>query len=232
MSQTSLNVQIIYAPETMIVPALAARGCYSGDSYGEIVEKHEDTICFDPIIEKIKNSGHLSVLEHMVFTFAIEGVSRSLLAQLTRHRIASFSVESQRYVNHDNFEYVVPESIKKLGKKEEDVFKYQMDTINLFYKYWIKELGNNESGRQDARYVLPNAASTKLIMTMNARELLHVFSLRCCNRAQWEIRQLADAMLEQCIELFPEIFEDAGSPCVNGICPEGIMSCGKPRKRK
>lgn len=184
----------------------------------------------DPIIEKVMNSGHLSVLEHMSFSFAIEGVSRSLLAQLTRHRIASFSVESQRYVSQAGFGYVVPPAIKELGELYERTYAEQMTQISQWYMTWVTLLGNNEKGREDARYVLPNACTTKLVLTMNARELLHFFNLRCCNRAQWEIRALADEMLRQCRDILPQVFEKAGAPCTYGACPEGEKTCGHPRR--
>lgn len=176
--------------------------------------------------------GHLSVLEHASFTFLIDGVSRALLAQLTRHRIASFSVQSQRYVSMANqFEYVIPPSIIELGEDAVKDYAQQMHTMHEWYKEWQQRLGGaSEEANQDARFVLPNAATTRLVLTMNARELRHFFELRCCNRAQWEIRALADEMLRQCKKTAPVLFEGAGCGCVNGYCPEGRRSCGKPRK--
>jgi thymidylate synthase (FAD) len=172
--------------------------------------------------------GHESVIEHASVTFLIEGVSRALLTQLTRHRIASFSVQSQRYVDMTGFEAVIPESI---AQSEALAVHYSslMGEINGFYR----SLCDAGVPKEDARMVLPNACETKLGMTMNCRELRHFFALRTCNRAQWEIRQLADAMLERCKRIAPIIFEDAGCACMAGKpCPEGKMSCGKPRAKK
>ncbi len=175
-------------------------------------------------------SGHESVIEHASFTFRIEGVSRALLAQITRHRLASFSVESQRYVAYeDGFDYVIPPSISALGEQQAEIYKNQMETIATWYRNWLSLLGKD--GAEDARFVLPNAACTKFVVTMNARELRHFFELRCCNRAQWEIRELADKMLTACKQVAPELFKRAGCACMQGKpCPEGKRSCGKPRK--
>lgn len=180
------------------------------------------------------DSSHFSVLEHANFTFEIEGVSRALLAQLTRHRIASFSVQSQRYVRQDKpgcFAYVTPQRIINLGEWAINAFDHQMQMINSWYKGWqdvLAEAGfNQKEANEDARFVLPNAATTKLAMTMNVRELLHFFSLRCCNCAQWEIRELAWRMLIACKETAPKVFEKAGPGCVRGACPEK-RNCGRP----
>ena len=169
-------------------------------------------------------SGHESVLEHVVFTFRITGISRACLAQLTRHRLASFSVQSQRYVRIHGIDLVMPESIRnsdfyvEAGSLLEDV-------MNLYQR--MVDAG---IPAEDARYVTPQAVPTSLIMTMNARELRHFFSLRCCNRAQREIRHLADEMLRLCMDTAPTLFEDAGPGCVRGRCPEK-RSCGNPRKK-
>ena len=172
--------------------------------------------------------GHESVLEHCKFSFQIEGVSRALLAQLTRHRIASFSVQSQRYVSYENgFDYVTPHSVRALGEEAEKRYHNQMELMHMWYCEWLK----NGVTQEDARFVLPNACCTTLVMTMNARELRHFFSLRCCNRAQWEIRELADEMLKICKEEAYSLFADAGAGCVRGACPEGKHSCGKPRNK-
>lgn len=174
--------------------------------------------------------GHKSIAEHVSFTFLVEGVSRALLAQLTRHRIASFSVQSQRYVSLDDcFEYVTPPSIVALGPAQVLEYKRQMIQMHNWYCQWQTRLGGpSEKANEDARFVLPNAAATRLMVTMNARELLHFFELRCCNRAQWEIRQMARMMLMECRSIAPEIFKGAGPACVRGACPEGKHSCGQP----
>lgn len=170
--------------------------------------------------------GHESVLEHASFTFRVEGVSRALLAQITRHRLASFSVESQRYVSlKGGFPYVIPPSIAALGPEHVKIYVTQMDAMSRWYDYWSAVVPG-----EDARFILPNACQTKFIMTMNARELRHFFSLRTCNRAQWEIRALADEMLRICKEEAPMLFADAGCACMAGKpCPEGKRSCGHPR---
>jgi thymidylate synthase (FAD) len=164
-------------------------------------------------------SGHESIIEHIVYTFRIEGVSRSLLAQLSRHRLASLAVESQRYVKQDGFKYVVPPSIPE---HLVDTYIAQMSSINDWYNAWLYA----GVPQEDARYILPNACKTNLIITMNARELRHFFLLRCCNRAQWELRQLAEQMLVMCRETTPIVFDNAGAPCKRGKCPEK-KPCGK-----
>ena len=172
-------------------------------------------------------SGHESVLEHATFTFKVEGVSRALLAQLTRHRIASFSVQSQRYVDMDGAPVVVPPSIAE-NTETLETYQMLMDAIRNFYRSAV----GSGIPKEDARFILPNATETKLIMTMNVRELRHFFALRTCNRAQWEIRQLADAMLERCKRVAPIIFADAGCACMaEKPCPEA-RPCGDPRGGK
>lgn len=170
-------------------------------------------------------SGHESVAEHASFTFLIGGVSRALLAQITRHRMASFSVQSQRYVNINDMPVVIPPSIKN-DDAVLCAYENLMEQIKDFYHFAV----GRGIPREDARFATPQAACTMLTMTMNARELRHFFSLRCCNRAQWEIRALADEMLRLCREKAPVLFSDAGPGCVRGNCPEGKRACGKPRK--
>ena len=167
-------------------------------------------------------SGHTSVLEHAVFTFRVEGLSRAALAQLTRHRLASFDVRSQRYVRIHGIDLVIPESIRKSDFYVEAGSLLE-DVMNLYQR--MVDAG---IPAEDARYVTPQAVPTTLIMTMNARELLHFFSLRTCNRAQWEVRHLADEMLTICKRLAPRIFGHAGPGCVTGKCPEK-KPCGHPR---
>ncbi len=217
-------------PEETI--ALSAKLCYSESSPSELMEKLS---CSDveKFVKMLKNMGHLSTFEHASFSFAITGVSRALLAQITRHRIASFSVRSQRYVSMDDFNYLIPPSIEALGQKAVERYESQMKQCGEWYKEWQQELGGKcETANEDARFVLPNACETNMILTMNARELLHFFSLRCCNRAQWEIRDIAWQMLEQVIKVAPSIFSGAGAGCVSGKCPEGIKTCGKATEVK
>ena len=167
--------------------------------------------------------GHESVIEHVNFTFRIEGVSRALLAQLTRHRIASFSVESQRYCDLGEMPMVIPPSILQNPEILND-YAVAMDAVKAFYKKAVSA----GISKEDARYATPQSAVTNLTLTMNARELRLFFSLRCCNRAQWEIRAMADEMLKICKEKCPVIFSDAGPGCVRGKCPEA-KPCGNPR---
>ena len=168
-------------------------------------------------------SGHESILEHIVFTFRVDGVSRVLLSQLTRHRLASFDVESQRYTDLTDQPVIVPPSIQENDELLDEYMKL-VSNARMFYEKAVK-IG---IPKEDARYAAPEGTCTRLLLTMNARELRHFFSLRCCNRAQWEIRQLADRMLEICMEECPAAFADAGPGCVRGRCPE-VKPCGKPR---
>ena len=197
-------------------------------------------------VEMLAEIGHESPIEHASFTFGIEGVSRSLLAQITRHRLASYSVQSQRYVKEACFEFVVPPEIEAIPEAkaeflramEEDQAHYESLTAILKEKHVrrLLEEGKDEKTAnrlaekqaiEDARFVLPNACATKMIATFNARSLMNFFAHRCCNRAQWEIRQVAEQMLALVKEQAPHLFALAGPPCLTGPCPEGKMSCGK-----
>ena len=172
------------------------------------------------------SKGHESVAEHACFTFKIEDVSRSLLAQLTRHRIASFSVQSQRYCGIP-YNAVIPESVRNADSHVRDCFTDAIVNSHDAYDFLVAR----GIPAEDARMVAPEGETTSLFMTMNGRELRHFFSLRCCNRAQLEIRHLADIMLEEVKVVAPEIFKNAGCACMQGKpCPEGKASCGKPRK--
>lgn len=225
--------------------ASAARLCYSPSTIDDIREglTEEKTAAFVDMLAEI---GHESPIEHASFTFGVEGVSRSLLAQLTRHRIASFSVQSQRYVAESHFEYVLPPEIEAIPEAAaryrqamaEDQAHYEALTEILKAKHreeflaaGMEEKAANRAAEkkaiEDARFVLPNACTTKLIVTMNARSLHNFFRHRCCNRAQWEIRELADKMLAECVAVAPHLFKNAGPSCVAGACPEGKMTCGK-----
>lgn len=213
------------SPEETV--ALAAKLCYSKSTISDLNEKisSRDQSAF---IGKLMDMGHESVLEHASFTFGVEGVSRVLLAQLTRHRIASFSVQSQRYVSYENgFGYILPDSIAALGDEYTARFHEQMQMIESWYTDWQKLLGKGEKSNEDARFVLPNACETRIMVTMNVRELRHFFSLRMCNRAQWEIRKMAEEMFRLCFETAPALFMNAGPACIRGKCPEGEKSCGQ-----
>lgn len=165
-------------------------------------------------------------IEHASFTFGVEGVSRALLAQITRHRIASFSVQSQRYVAKKELTYILPPSIEALGEGAKEEFEAQMEAIQGFYAKWL----DKGIAAEDARFVLPNAAETRMVFTMNARELLHFFALRCCMRAQWEIRRLAWCMLGMVRREAPSLFCARSAPCVASGCTEGDMSCKETQK--
>ena len=234
MGQVKPKVELLrYTSEPEKAIALAAKLCYS-DADIEKLKQGVDSSDTEKFISNLLTFGHLSPIEHASFTFGIEGVSRSFLAQITRHRIASFSVKSQRYVKEgDEFNYVIPPEIENLGKEKKELFISQMDTMAKWYSEWIKELGNKgEKSNEDARFVLPNAAETKMIITMNARELMHFFNLRCCFRAQWEIREVAWQMLKHCIKVAPVLFKNAGPGCLSAPCPEGKMCCKKQEEVK
>ena len=227
MNDATPHVSLIaHTPDPVRVCALAARTCYSALDLPDLLAKTETDQ--SDFLRGVIRSGHHSVLEHAVYTLYVSGVSRSLLAQLTRHRIASFSVQSQRYVNlEQGFDYVVPPRIAALGEEAVKRYQQQMDTMADWYREWQQSFEHDPAANEDARFVLPNACMTRLTMTMNARELLHFFSLRCCNRAQWEIRALAEAIYRLVLPTAPAIFENAGPGCVRGACPEGSRSCGQ-----
>ena len=213
------------SPEEVV--ALGARLCYSRATLADLEQRiaAKDQRAF---VEKLLDMGHESVLEHACFTFGVEGVSRVLLAQLTRHRLASFSVQSQRYVSYEKgFGYIVPPKIAALGPEAQAEYQAQMAQMHAWYVAWQEKLGQGEGGNEDARFVLPGACETRLMVTMNVRELRHFFGLRMCRRAQWEIRQVAEQMLALVKEQAPHLFALAGPPCLTGPCPEGKMSCGK-----
>jgi len=241
-----LKVELLYhTPEPEKAIALAAKLCYASTSISELEEglTKEKT---DSFVHMLSDIGHESPIEHAGFTFGIEGVSRSLLAQITRHRIASFSVQSQRYVREDGFEFVTPPQIAA-DPEALELFEQAMREDKEYYERIAAVLKKNHTARlvsegmdeaaaakkaekmaiEDARFVLPNACTTKMIVTMNARSLNNFFAHRCCNRAQWEIRELAEQMLRLVRQVAPTLFERSGPPCLRGACPEGKMSCGK-----
>ncbi len=228
-------------PNAEQMVAAAAKLCYASADIDTVMEglTPEKT---EKFLTMLSSLGHESPIEHISFTFGIEGVSRALLAQITRHRIASFSVQSQRYVKENIFTFVTPPAIKEdaeaLALYEQtmkDIFAaYQnlASTLEEKYKETMDPKAAEKKAIEDARFVLPNACATKMIMTMNARSLLNFFRLRCCNRAQWEIRELATQMCALVKAEAPTIFRYAGPPCVKGACPEGKMTCGKMKEMK
>jgi thymidylate synthase (FAD) len=204
--------------------AAAAQSCYSEKGASELFETTTDDRA-RKMIKKVVGMGHLSVVEHAHFTFSVEGVSRSLTHQLVRHRIASYSQQSQRYVGMDKAEYVLPPSVAK-DPEAKRLYAKLMDDSWRTYRELAKRLP-----KEDARYVLPNACNTNITITMNARELWHFFNLRCCRRAQWEIRMMAWKMLQEVRKVAPILFENAGPGCFRGPCPEGEYACGKPYRK-
>ena len=231
-----------YTPEPEKLVAAAAKLCYSSSDAASLLEGLTPQKTAD-FIDMLSEIGHESPIEHASFTFAIEGVSRSFLAQITRHRIASYSVQSQRYVKKDNFEYIVPPAIEE-NDEAKRIFTDTMKTLDENYRRLTALLTEQKlagidaptpaqrkaaekSAIEDARFVLPNACDTRMVVTMNARSLRHFFRLRCCNRAQWEIREVARQMLLLVRDAAPHLFAGAGPACLCGPCPEGAKSCGK-----
>lgn len=249
-----------HTPEPDKLVAAAARLCYSSDDIQSIMENFTQEK-IDKFVSVLSDIGHESPFEHVTFTFGIEGVSRVFTHQLVRHRIASFSQKSQRYVTEGQFDYVVPPSVEENSMADvyaammEDAQKsynvvfatllkqkckkylkdnnieiivpeHKLDQTGFVKANFKKEYSKFEKqAAEDARFVLPNACETKIIVTMNARSLWNFFAHRCCNRAQWEIRYIAKIMLSQCREVAPTLFKNAGAHCVSGICPENGMQC-------
>ena len=245
-----MKVKIIaHTPNPESVVASAAKLCYSKVGIDEIQENlTEEGI--EKFVSMLSAIGHHSPLEHCTFTFAVEGISRACSHQLVRHRIASYSQQSQRYVKLDKFDYIIPTAIEN-NEFAKDIFLNAMEQDKKAYNGIVEELMNeyiassgytlasipkSEYNRleklaiEDARYVFPNACETKIVFTMNVRTLMNFFTHRCCDRAQWEIRDLANEMLIQVKEIAPTLFKKAGASCVRGKCPEGSMSCGNPKK--
>lgn len=234
-----------YTPEGEKLIASAAKLCYSSIGITEIEDNlNENKV--NSFLNMLMDLGHQSPIEHISFTFGVEGVSRTLTHQLVRHRIASYSQQSQRYVKLDQFEYIIPPNIEKNPKAKEKFIKameedqryYDEITNILFENHYNKYISQGVKEKEaknkaekeaieDARYVFPNACETKIVFTMNARTLINFFKLRCCNRAQWEIRQLATQMLKKVRSIYPTLFKNAGPSCLNGPCPEGSMTCGR-----
>ncbi|MDE7363649.1 MAG: FAD-dependent thymidylate synthase [Ruminococcus sp.] len=237
---------LAHTPEPEKIAASAAKLCYSSSDITSIMDglTEEKTESF---IDMLVSVGHESVMEHVSFTFGIEGISRACSHQLVRHRIASYSQKSQRYVNENAFEYITPPVIAEDVEANAE-FERVMHELNESYakiadiltekhkQEFILQGMDEKTARtkahklanEDARFILPNACETKIVVTMNVRSLFNFFRHRCCNRAQWEIRAVANEMLRLCLETAPNIFKYAGPSCVaEGKCPEGKMTCGK-----
>ena len=247
-----------YTPNPEQTVAMAAKLCYSPSGIEDIRDglTEEKTAAF---IDMLSDLGHASPIEHASFTFGIEGISRACSHQLVRHRIASYSQQSQRYVDGTKFDFVTPPAIaanekalaayEKVISAQSEAYREIRDALAAGY---IREFTGEEAGRtdsevmadfsekdkkrysafvknanEDARFILPNASTTKIVCTFNARSLHNFFAHRCCNRAQWEIREVAEQMLLLCLEVAPHLFKNCGPSCLFGSCPEGAMSCGK-----
>lgn len=236
---------LAHTPEPERAIAAAAKLCYSSAAPEELYDGLTDEKA-TAFLDMLSGLGHQSPIEHASFTFGISGVSRALLAQITRHRIASYSVKSQRYVNEGSFEYVIPPEIaavpeakalyEETMRADQEAYDRLAELLTARHKKELIEQGMDErsaaraaekKANEDARFVLPNACETKMVVTMNARSLFNFFNHRCCSRAQWEIREVADQMLKLVSEVAPTLFKKAGPPCLSGACPEGKMSCGK-----
>ena len=241
-----MKVELIaYTPDADKIVAAAAKLCYAKSDIDSLMDKlTPDKV--SSFLDMLSDLGHESPVEHAVFTFGIEGVSRALLAQITRHRIASFSVQSQRYVDKSSFEYIlppeiadIPEALEEFEKAMKEDAEHYTNLKNILFKKHYETMlseGKPEAeakkaaekkANEDARFVLPNACDTRMIMTMNVRSLWNFFRLRCCNRAQWEIRELATQMLFLCKDAAPILFKNAGPSCLHGKCAEGAYTCGK-----
>ncbi len=236
---------ISHTPNPEKTIACAAKLCYANTTIDELYDGLTDEKAED-FVQMLANIGHESPIEHVSFTFGIEGVSRSFLAQITRHRLASYSVQSQRYVKEDKFSFVIPPEIEADEYAKEifiNAMQYDIDTYRKLtdiltkkhFNMFLEEGQTEKSAKskaekkaiEDARFVLPNACDTQMIATMNARSLLNFFKHRCCNRAQWEIKAVADEMLRLVCEVAPTLFSSAGPSCYKNACSEGKMTCGK-----
>jgi thymidylate synthase (FAD) len=232
MPPVELEVKLLEISEhPLSLLYVAYRQCYASGWAGDMWEEDAGDDRKAAFIRKMMQSGHDSPLEHVKCTFAVAGVSRALTHQLVRYRLASYSQQSQRYVDMRHFDYIIPPSIAG-DKTLQAAFEQCMEQIQRSYETLLARFGEQgvvgERAHEDARFVLPQAAETKIVVTMNCRELLHFFSQRCCQRAQWEIRALANKMLEICRDKLPPIFENSGARCERlGYCPEGKFSCGR-----
>lgn len=238
-----MNVKLLtYTKDPEKTVVAAAKLCYSKSDIETLMDGLTDEKV-SSFLDKLESYKHFSPMEHASFTFGIEGVSRSFLAQISRHRIASFSVQSQRYVDMTNAGFVMPEEFagdEPASKTFEDAVGYALESYEELRKYLtvryiqsgMDAKSAEKKAQEDARYVLPEACCTRMIVTMNARELNHFFNLRCCNRASREIREVAEEMLKLVYPVAPHLFKSAGPSCVCGACPEGNMSCGKAKEMR
>lgn len=250
MSEMKVTL-LAHTPDAEKTVATAAKLCYSSSDIGSLREGLTEEKIAD-FIDMLVSIGHESVLEHVSFTFGVEGISRACSHQLVRHRIASYSQKSQRYVNENGFEFIVPPAIEENTEAKAE-FDRTIELISQSYdkladiltaahtaQFMAEGLDEKSAtakarklANEDARFILPNACETKIVVTMNVRSLFNFFRHRCCNRAQWEIRAVANEMLKLCLQTAPNIFRYAGPSCVaKGVCPEGKMTCGKAKEVK
>lgn len=236
MAEAKQSVKLLaHTPEPLSLIYAAFRQCYHAGFVADMWPKLlAGDISFEKqadFVEKVVASGHVSPIEHVSFTFAAEGVSRALSHQLVRHRIASYSQQSQRYVDGSDFNYILPPAIDKNPEAKKRFLKCMKDIEEGYrdIKAILEEDGRGEKSKEDARFVLPQAAETRIVFTMNCRSLLNFFENRCCTRAQWEIRSFANEMLRLCKESLPVVFRNAGARCeALKCCPEGEkFTCGK-----
>lgn len=252
---------LTHTPNPEQTVAMAAKLCYSPSGIEDIRDglTEEKTASF---INMLADLGHASPTEHASFTFGIEGISRACSHQLVRHRIASYSQQSQRYVDGTKFDFVTPPEIMKNEKAlkaynealeiQAKAYAKIRDTLIVGYIREVSDLDGTDEGvmmrfkeqnkrqysafekkaNEDARFILPNASTTKIVCTFNARSLQNFFAHRCCNRAQWEIREIAEQMLLKCLEVAPNLFKNCGPSCLFGPCPEGNMCCGKQKEMR
>lgn len=235
MAETQLRVELLaHTPDALSLIYAAFRQCYHagfvGDMWPKLLSGGITREKQAEFVETVTASGHVSPIEHVSFTFAIEGISRALTHQLVRHRIASYSQQSQRYVDGSAFDYIIPPSVA-VHPEAKALFLRCMEDIGSSYREIkaILEAAGHTKAKEDARFLLPQAAETRIVVTMNCRSLLNFFEHRCCARAQWEIRALANEMLKICREALPVVFRMAGAPCERlQYCPEGEkFTCGR-----
>jgi len=236
MPATSLKVELLArTPDALSLIYAAFRQCYHAgfvaDMWPRLLSGEISREAQADFVRTVMESGHDSPVEHAGFTFAVSGISRACSHQIVRHRIASYSQQSQRYVDATDMDYVLPPAIARIpeARARFETFMREVGAAYRDLKDILEANGRKDKAKEDARFVLPQAAETRLVITMNCRALLHFFALRCCRRAQWEIRALADAMLALCQRELPAIFATAGARCESlGYCPESPrFACGK-----
>ena len=246
-----MKVELLaHTPDPEKIVATAAKLCYSSSDISSLIDGLTEEKTKD-FINMLVSIGHESVMEHVSFTFGIEGISRACSHQLVRHRIASYSQKSQRYVNENGFDFITPPAISELPEAKSEFDRVISEITESYAKIadlltekhkadFIAQGLDEKSAaskarklaNEDARFLLPNACETKIVVTMNVRSLFNFFSHRCCNRAQWEIREVAEQMLLQCLEVAPNLFKNCGPSCLFGPCPEGNMCCGKQKEMR